>query len=98
VRPIVIYQSTGATDMNPYLSGYTDPDEGVPSLGGAAQFAQLRRSTFKQYDGTPANYAYYLGSEVACNSAGQVYTLSTDTADQISLKTKGWVDDVAGFN
>lgn len=98
VRPIMIYQSLGTGDINPYLSAYTDPDEGVPSLGGSTQFAQIRRSTFRDFNNNPANYGYYLGDEVACSSSGQVYTLSTDTGDQVGLKTKGWVDDVAGFN
>lgn len=98
VRPIEIYQANGTVDANVYLEAYTDPDEGVPTLGGSAQFAQIRRGSFYQYPGTFGNYGYYLGSEVACSASGQLYTISNDAASVVALKTKGWIDDQGGFN
>jgi hypothetical protein len=98
VRPRIVYQTSGTVDDNPYAAAYTDPDEGVPTLGGATQFAQIRRFSVKLPSGTNACAGYYWGAEVACSASGQVYTISADAADSIALKTKGWWDDQGGFN
>ena len=98
LRPICIFQTTGTVDGNVYLEAYTDPDEGIPTLGGSTQFAQIRRGSFYQYPGTFGNFGYYCGELVSTSAAGQFYTISTDSLSTIAFKTKGWIDDQSGFN
>lgn len=98
VRPIVIFQTSGTVDDNPYRAAYTDPDQGVPTLGGATQFAQVYRLSQKLPSGANGCFGYYFGSEEPCSASGQIYTISADASDTIALKTKGWIDDLGGYN
>lgn len=97
-RPFVILQSNGTVDANVYHEAYTDPDEGVPTLGGDTQFFQIRRYSSAVYGGGYGNYGSYTGADVPCSAAGQLYTISDDAGSVIALKTKGWIDDMSGFN
>jgi hypothetical protein len=98
VRPIVIFQTSGTVDDNPYRAAYTDPDQGVPTLGGSTQFAQVYRLSQKLPSGANGCFGYYFGDTEPCSASGQVYTISADASDTIALKTKGWVDDLGGYN
>jgi hypothetical protein len=70
----------------------------VPTLGGSTQFAQVYRLSQKLPSGANGCFGYYFGDTEPCSASGQVYTISADASDTIALKTKGWVDDLGGYN
>lgn len=99
VRPILLLQSNGTVDGNPYFSGCYDPDKGIPpAFGVSTQWAQIRRLSQYFYPGTWGNYGYEIFESEACSPSGQIYTYSNDGLDSISLGCLGWVDDLSGFN
>ena len=85
----VYYSSTtvGGT-ADPAFSGCYDPDVGVPTFGGATQWAQIRAAwngnAYLRYQTTMV--------EVYTNTNAQIYTASNDTFDTIAGGVVSWLD------
>jgi len=98
VEAALYFQSQGTANTTAYLSGIYDPAFGVPpAFGGTTQRAQIRRFGVK--DTTSADVSY--GTAIVrqfTDTAKQVYTYSSDTADVIALGVLGWRDDRGRFN
>lgn len=90
------FQSNGTIDNNVYLSGVFDPALGVPALGGAAQWAQVRRLAAS----TPGATQYAYGTVVCrvnTDASAHIYTLSNDASDVIALGVIRWRDERGKF-
>lgn len=91
------FQSSGTSDNNFYYSGVFDPDDGVPGAWGIpTQRAQVRRISTNSTGGVPYSYTTIEFPEWT-NSSKQVYTFSSDAADTIVLKTRGFRVDRSKF-
>ena len=92
VRARFYFQTTGTADANAYLSGVFDPIFGPPpAFGGATQWAQVRRLTFKNSSNVNTTYETVI-VEQWTDATAHVYTFSSDPADNIALGVLAWQD------
>lgn len=97
VEALLLIQSTGTTDANPYICGVYNPAFGSTlPLSGSTQWGQIRRSTYYNYPGSWANYGYQVCTQFTDASA-HVYTGCNDATDFFALGVLGWRDQRGRF-
>lgn len=97
VQFLGVLQSTGTNDNNPYISGVFNPAFGAPpAFGGATQWGQIRRTTWRDFNNSPYNYGYTLFTQF-CDASGHVYTACSDPVDFMALGVLGWNDQRGEF-
>lgn len=96
VKAYMYFQSTGAADAQIYLSGIYNPAFGAPpAFGPSTQWAQVRRSSvWTRYPSLGDIWNSYgtLVTEQYTDTAGKIYTRSSDNVDVIALGVLGWED------